>query len=147
MRKICVKLGLILLVMLCASGCFVDMLRQESHETLLGSDKEWYVYKIVLGDGQEFTPKWENAKSTLIFSVGENRIFGISACNNYSATFLLKGKKMNVSSIDWSRRICYPEESMKYEYWFLKNLEGNFVVKRSGKELVLESERAVYYLR
>lgn len=147
MNKVWIKFGLLVGLMMVLSGCFVELMKHEQEEAFLSGGKEWYVYKIILEDGRELIPKWENAKSTLSFNVDENRIFGVIACNNYFATFHLKRKKLSVSNTGWSRRICYPEDSMRYEYWFIKSLEGEFVVKKENKELILQSDRAVYYLR
>ena len=132
---------------LLSSGCFVDIVREEHKEDLLNPSKQWYVYKITLENGEEIAPKWENAKSSLSFETNENRIFGVSACNNYFATFALKGKKLSVSNSGWSRRICHPEESMMYEYLFIKNLVGEFEVRLEGEEMRLVGSHAVYYLR
>ncbi|WP_295699283.1 META domain-containing protein [Helicobacter mastomyrinus] len=129
------------------SGCFVDLVRQENKEALLESSKQWYVYKILYQNGREFTPIWEQAKSSMSFDVDENRIFGVSVCNNYFATFALSGKKLKVSNSGSSRRICFPHESAEYEYYFLKALEGDFIVRKKGNQMQLEGKEATYYLK
>lgn len=130
-----------------SSGCFVDIVREEHKEKLLIPSKQWYVYKITLENGEEITPKWENAKSSLSFDTNENRIFGVSACNNYFATFALKGAKIRISNTGWSRRICQPEESMMYEFLFIKNLTGEFEVKLDKGQMRLIGAHATYYLK
>lgn len=134
-------------LMIGIQGCFVDLLRQENKENLLESKREWYVYKIVLHDARELTPVWEGAKSTMIFDADENRIFGVGVCNNYFATFTLIGKKLQVSGIGSSRRMCEENEGMNYEFWFFKALDGEFAVKKKGDKMELRGNKATYYLQ
>ncbi|TLD96516.1 META domain-containing protein [Helicobacter jaachi] len=142
------KAGLaMVLTLLFVNGCFVDLVRHENNEIILESNKQWYVSKITFKDGTEISPVWEEAKSNMNFNVNENRIFGISVCNNYFATFTLKGNKLKVSNIGSSRRMCFPNESMRYEYMFLKYLQGDFIVNKKDGKIRLEGQEATYYLQ
>lgn len=142
-----IKGALVVLVALTMSGCFVNLITQEYKDSLLEDEKQWYVYKFTLKDGQEFEPIWKEAQSTMSFDTEENRIFGVSVCNNYFATFALRGKKLKVSASGASRRLYHPSESSRYEFWFVRSLEGEFVIEKEGKEMRLKGEHATYYLR
>lgn len=143
------KILLASFIALMFSGCFVDMIREESHESLLKPDVEWVVYKIILESGEVIEPNWQwrELHSDMQFDVKQNRIFGKAVCNNYFATFALKGKQLTISHSGSSRRLCFSNESMDYEMKFLKNLEGSFEVRQKNKEMRLYSPRATYYLR
>lgn len=134
-------------LMIGIQGCFVDLLRQENKENVLESKKEWYVSKIILHDAKELTPIWKDAKSTMVFDADENRIFGVGVCNNYFATFALKGKKLKVSGLGSTRRICKEGESMNYEFWFFKALDGEFTIKKRDGKMELRGDKATYYLQ
>lgn len=140
------KVIVLVVALMSVQGCFVDLLRQENKENLLESKKQWYVSKIVLNDGRELKPIWADAKSTMSFDTDENRIFGVGVCNNYFATFALKGKKLQVSGVGSSRRMCEENEAMNYEFWFFKALDGGFVVKKKGGKMELKGATATYYL-
>ena len=127
------KVIVLVVALMSVQGCFVDLLRQENKENLLESKKQWYVSKIVLSDGRELKPIWEGAKSTMSFDADENRIFGVGVCNNYFATFALKGKKLQVSGVGSSRRMCEENEGMNYEFWFFKGLAGEFAIKKRSR--------------
>lgn len=143
------KYILICFMSLLFHGCFVDMLREESHETLLKSDSQWIVYKIVLHSGEIIEPNWQwrELVSSMKFDVKQNRIFGKAACNNYFANFKIQGKKLNINKSGSSRRLCFPNESMEYEMNFLTNLNGDFIIKAKANNMILESSKATYYLR
>lgn len=143
---LCLKVIVLVVALMSVQGCFVDLLRQENKENLLESKKQWYVSKIVLNDGQELKPIWEGAKSTMSFDTDENRIFGVGVCNNYFATFALKGKKLQVSGVGSSRRMCEENEGMNYEFWFFKGLAGEFAIKKRGGKMELKGAGATYYL-
>lgn len=136
-----------LMILLTNNGCFFDLMKQENKAFLLESQKQWYVYKILTKDGLEITPPEENTKSTMSFDIDENRIFGIASCNNYFATFALDNRTLTISQKGASRRICFPNESLEYEYIFLQELEGIFKIKKSGKKMQLIGENATYYLQ
>lgn len=140
------KVIVLVVALMSVQGCFVDLLRQENKENLLESKKQWYVSKIVLSDGRELKPIWEGAKSTMSFDADENRIFGVGVCNNYFATFALKGKKLQVSGVGSSRRMCEENEGMNYEFWFFKGLAGEFAIKKRGGKMELKGVGATYYL-
>lgn len=134
------------MVLICISGCFVDVMRHENEEALFGDGKQWRVYKFVLKDGREFTPMWEEAKSNMAFDISEDKIFGVSVCNNYFASFKLRGKKLQISDSGASRRLCFSEGSGVYEFNFVRGLQGEFVVKRKGRQMELKSKNITYYL-
>ncbi|MCH5313421.1 MAG: META domain-containing protein [Helicobacter sp.] len=135
------------IVLILMSGCFVDALKEKRQESFLSDEKQWYVYKFVLKDGREFVPTWQNAKSTMSFDVDEGRIFGVSVCNNYFASFKLKGKKLTISDSGTSRRMCYPDETLSYEFNFTRGLEGEFVVYRKDEQMELRGKDITYYLQ
>lgn len=132
--------------LLFSNGCFVDLVKHQNKKNLLESDEEWHVYEIVLKDGTRLTPT-DKYESNMEFDVDENRIFGVAACNNYFATFSLKGKKMRISEKGNSRKLCFPREGMEYERAFLGGLEGSFTVSRENELMQLKGKNATYYLR
>lgn len=143
----------ILYIMMCAvalgimqSGCFVDIVKQEAKESLLAHNQQWYVYKIVLKGGEILTPSAQSS-STMSFEAEENRIFGIASCNNYFATFNLKGKKLKVQDVGSSKRMCESREAGAYEAKFLEHLHGNFEIKKSSQDMELRGKEAIFYLR
>nr|QGT50358.1 hypothetical protein Helico5904_0300 [uncultured Helicobacter sp.] len=146
MMKKTTKYFFIIFLLFFVNGCFIDLIKQENKETLLDDGKHWYVYKIVLKSGEEIIPT-QNAKSTMEFDADEDRIFGVGSCNNYFATFALKGKKLTMSNAGSSRRVCYPTEDNRYEFLFVRGLNGTFVVSRNYKEMLLKGSEISYYLR
>lgn len=40
-----------------------------------------------------------------------------------------------------------PRERGIYEYYFLKALEGDFIVRKKGNQMQLEGKEATYYLK
>ena len=146
-KKIMFKKSLIcVLLLVFMNGCFLEVLQRENEEQLLG-DEKWYVYKFVLKNGREFEPIWEGVQSSMIFDIDENRIFGVSVCNNYFASFTLKGKKLKMSDSGSSRRMCSPAESMSYEFFFTRGLNGDFVIHRKGKFMEIKGKEMTYYLK
>ncbi|RDU60832.1 META domain-containing protein [Helicobacter marmotae] len=145
MKIVCLNLMALVLM----SACFVDLVRKENQEILLADEKQWRVYKFVLQDGRTFIPIWQDTQATMSFDVDENRIFGINICNNYFATFAIKGTKLTISHSGSSRRICTPSESQEFQFHFLQNLEGEFIVRKDihNDQMRLEGKNATYYLK
>lgn len=146
MIKKTTKYFFIIFLTIFVNGCFIDLVQQENEKTLLDNNKHWYVYKIVLKSGEEIIPT-HHAQSTMEFDTIEDRIYGIGSCNNYFATFTLKGKKLTMSNSGSSRRVCYPTEDNQYEFLFVRGLNGTFVVSRNYKEMLLKGSEVSYYLR
>lgn len=104
--------------------------------------------KNVLQDGADLIGSWkviqidgvESIKShpTFEFSEEENRVSGSAGCNNYFASYEVKGKELTLGNAGSTRMMC---QDMTVEDAFLKNLSEIAYYKVIKSELHLFDAR------
>lgn len=68
-------------------------------------------------------------------------ITGTAGCNNYSARYKVTGKKIRISGVSSTRKMCAkPEGIMQQEAEFLKALESASITEFDGKKLDLRTD-------
>lgn len=102
--------------------------------------------------GSEPTPLQELAQidkiATMDFDTKENRISGESGCGSYYARYAWNDKShLEIIPGSATRKICTPREVTRFEFRFVRGLEGAFeITQKDEKTLTLKSEKMAIYL-
>ncbi|WP_066388781.1 META domain-containing protein [Helicobacter himalayensis] len=88
------------------------------------STREWEVKRLSINERAFRIQKG----ALLTFDIAQHRIFGNTGCNNYAATFEFGEKNISISRKTYTRKLCHDEELMYFEFEFLRNLEGEFII-------------------
>ncbi|MFC3867272.1 META domain-containing protein [Helicobacter equorum] len=86
------------------------------------SDKEWKAYRLSIDTKVLFAPQ----NATMIFDTQQNRIYGNTGCNNYTANIQVEQNKLIITKRTFTRKLCESQEVMDYEFAFLRSLEGEY---------------------
>lgn len=98
------------------------------------------------------TPLYELAQidkiATMEFETKENRISGESGCGSYYARYSWNDKThLEIIPGSATRKICTPREVSRFEFRFVRGLEGVFeITHKDEKKLTLQSEKMTIHL-
>lgn len=98
------------------------------------------------------TPLYELAQidkiATMEFETKENRISGESGCGSYYARYSWNDKThLEIVPGSATRKICTPREVSRFEFRFVRGLEGVFeITHKDEKKLTLQSEKMTIHL-
>lgn len=98
------------------------------------------------------TPLYELAQidkiATMEFETKENRISGESGCGSYYARYSWNDKThLEIVPGSATRKICTPREVSRFEFRFVRGLEGVFeIIHKDEKKLTLQSEKMTIHL-
>ncbi|MBR2495505.1 META domain-containing protein [Helicobacter sp.] len=86
--------------------------------------------------------------ATLNFDTTQGRISGQSGCGSYFSSYIWSDKEhIELSNGGSTRKLCSPSEIVRFEFRFIRELEGSFkVVQKSRDYLVLEGKEMTIYL-
>ena len=104
------------------------------------------------GNGSQPTPIYELAQidkiATMDFETKENRISGESGCGSYYARYSWNDKThLEIVPGSATRKICTPREVSRFEFRFVRGLEGVFeITHKDEKKLTLQSEKMTIHL-
>lgn len=87
--------------------------------------------------------------STLTFDTKQNKIFGVAACNNFSADYSWKdADNIEIYEVNITRKLCNPSQIMAFEIHFAGNLKNIFFVEKKGKDsMILKNKDVQIYLK
>ncbi len=86
--------------------------------------------------------------ATLEFNNTDGRISGSSGCGSYFARFSWDDKHtITIIPGGSTRKLCTPNEVMRFEFRFVRALDGNFtIIQDNDKSLILQSKDLTIYL-
>ena len=86
--------------------------------------------------------------ATLNFDTTQGRISGQSGCGSYFASYTWSDRKnIEISGGGLTRKLCSPNEVVRFEFRFVRGLEGAFGVAQKDKNtLTLTSKNMTIYL-
>ncbi|TLD83006.1 META domain-containing protein [Helicobacter trogontum] len=148
MAKIVLLAGLSMPVALLAHGDTMQMRTQSIGQqgnmavNILGN---WRVSLIEI-DGA-FTRVPEQAGDVTL-QINNNQISGVSGCNNFMSpyTFSTNKQQIIISEGASTRRMCQPEEVMRFEDSFLRLLNGTFMIEKNFEGITLVRDNVKIYL-
>ncbi|WP_104697854.1 MULTISPECIES: META domain-containing protein [unclassified Helicobacter] len=87
--------------------------------------------------------------STLTFNTSQNKIFGVAACNNFSADYSWKdADNIEIYEVNITRKLCSPSQVMTFELRFAGILKNIFFVEKKGKDsMILKNKDVQIYLK
>ncbi len=87
-------------------------------------------------------------RSTWSFDAKQKKIYGVAACNQFSANYTWKdADRISIYDVIFTRKLCSPSQSMTFELNLSRNMKGIFFVQKNGDEMVLKGENTQIYLR
>ena len=98
------------------------------------------------------TPLYELAQidkiATMEFETKENRISGESGCGSYYARYSWNDKThLEIVPGSATRKICTPREVSRFEFRFVRGLEGVFeITHKDEKKLTLQGQKMTIHL-
>lgn len=85
--------------------------------------------------------------ATLNFDTTQGRISGQSGCGSYFASYVWSDRNhINITAGSSTRKLCSPSEVSRFEFRFIRDLEGAFRVVQKKDKLILENTKIVIYL-
>lgn len=86
--------------------------------------------------------------ATLNFDTTQGRISGQSGCGSYFSSYVWSDKEhIELSNGGSTRKLCSPSEIVRFEFRFIRELEGSFkVIQKSKDYLILEGKEMTIYL-
>lgn len=86
--------------------------------------------------------------ATLSFDTAQGRISGQSGCGSYFASYVWSDREhINISAGSSTRKLCSPSEVSRFEFRFIRDLEGGFkIIQKHKDKLILESSKIVIHL-
>lgn len=87
--------------------------------------------------------------ATLNFISKDSRIAGSSGCGSYFASYRWTNTKtINITPGGQTRKICNPSDVMRFDFRFMRALEGDFIVKQyKNDDLVMSGKSMKIYLK
>lgn len=109
-----------------------------------GGEKD---HKESIGDLEELSRSQD--VSTWSFDAKQNRIYGVAACNQFSADYVWKdADRINIYNPMFTRRLCSLPKTMIFELRLSQNLVGTYFVQKQGKNaMILKSDKMQIYLK
>lgn len=98
------------------------------------------------------TPLYELAQidkiATMEFETKENRISGESGCGSYYARYSWNDKThLEIVPGSATRKICTPREVSRFEFRFVRGLEGVFeIIHKDERKLTLQGQKMTIHL-
>lgn len=85
--------------------------------------------------------------ATLNFDTAQGRISGQSGCGSYFASYVWSDKNhIDITAGSSTRKLCSPSEVSRFEFRFIRDLEGAFRVVQKKDKLILENTKIAIYL-
>ncbi len=85
--------------------------------------------------------------ATLNFDTTQGRISGQSGCGSYFASYVWSDRNhINITAGSSTRKLCSPSEVSRFEFRFIRDLEGAFRVVQKKDKLILENTKIAIYL-
>ena len=86
--------------------------------------------------------------ATLNFDTTQGRISGQSGCGSYFSSYVWSDREhIELSNGGSTRKLCSPSEIVRFEFRFIRELEGSFkVIQKSKDYLILEGKEMTIYL-
>lgn len=86
--------------------------------------------------------------ATLNFDTQQGRISGQSGCGSYFSSYAWSDREhIELSNGSSTRKLCSPGEIVRFEFRFIRDLEGSFkVIQKSKDHLILEGKEMTIYL-
>lgn len=86
--------------------------------------------------------------ATLNFDTTQGRISGQSGCGSYFSSYVWSDREhIELSNGSSTRKLCSPSEIVRFEFRFIRDLEGSFkVIQKSKDYLILEGKEMTIYL-
>lgn len=86
--------------------------------------------------------------ATLNFDTTQGRISGQSGCGSYFSSYVWSDREhIELSNGGSTRKLCSPSEIVRFEFRFIRELEGSFkVIQKSKDYLILEGKEMAIYL-
>lgn len=104
----------------------------------------WRVSIIEIDGAFMRVPEQANVVSV---QINNNQISGISGCNNFMLPYSITNtQKITISEGASTRKMCYPEEVMRFEDAFLRLLRGTFTVEKNFEGITLVRDDVKIYL-
>lgn len=87
--------------------------------------------------------------STWSFDTKQNKIYGMAACNQFSANYVWKdADRINIYELIFTRKLCSLPKTMIFELRLSQNLNGTYFVQKKGKNaMILKGDNAQIYLK
>ncbi len=80
--------------------------------------------------------------------INNNQISGIAGCNNFMSPYTLieNTQQITISEGASTRKMCHPEEVMRFEDAFLRLLNGTFMIEKNFEGITLVRDNVKIYL-
>lgn len=79
--------------------------------------------------------------------INNNQISGIAGCNNFMLPYSVTNtQQITISEGASTRKMCHPEEVMRFEDAFLRLLQGTFTVEKNFEGITLVKDNVKVYL-
>ncbi|RDU74101.1 hypothetical protein CQA57_03145 [Helicobacter anseris] len=119
----------------------------DTQGSLLQQSDEQETKEDTLQDLQELAQIDE--VSTLRFDTKQSKIFGVAACNNFSADYSWKdADNIEIYEVNITRKLCSPSQVMGFELRFARNLKNIFFVEKKGKTaMILKNKDVQIFLK
>lgn len=148
MAKTALIAGLCVPITLLANGDMMHMNTQSIGQkggvavNLIG---DWRVSLIEI-DGA-FTRVPEQAEGVSM-QISSNQIAGIAGCNSFMSPYTLSANKQQITISEGAstRKMCHPEEVMRFEDSFLRLLNGTFMIEKNFEGITLVRDNVKIYL-
>lgn len=88
------------------------------------------------------------AAGDVSLQVNSNQIMGVAGCNNFMLPYtpIANTQQITIKEGASTRKMCHPEEVMKFEDSFLRLLSGTFMVEKNFEGITLVRENVKIYL-
>lgn len=85
---------------------------------------------------------------TVYMQINSNQISGVAGCNSFMSPYTLSADKQQIiiSEGASTRKMCHPEEVMRFEDAFLRLLNGVFIIEKNFEGITLVRDNVKIYL-
>ncbi|RDU64679.1 META domain-containing protein [Helicobacter sp. MIT 14-3879] len=108
-------------------------------------ESKLYKIKYISQNGETIIAPLNENVATLGFE--NDRIYGNAGCNRYFAGISWRdSNSIDISQAGSTKMMCSDDEANNFEYKYLKNLDGNFIITNNGNEILLSKENFIIAL-
>ncbi len=106
---------------------------------------DWHI-SIIEIDGA-FMRVPEHAEGAYL-QISNNNIAGVVGCNNFMLPYMssINPQQITISDGATTRKMCHPEEVMKFEDSFLRLLNGSFMIEKNFEGITLVRDNIKIHL-
>lgn len=83
----------------------------------------------------------------VFLQINNNQISGVSGCNNFMLPYVVSNtQQITIHEGASTRKMCHPEEVMRFEDAFLRLMQGTFVIEKNFEGITLVRDNVKIYL-